>query len=149
VYSLGLRVLALGTLTLIFAGCSTSSGVPSNANAPASNAVVRLNNGPCPASDLQFQPGSNGIWTVAVGSNCVMIVPLDSACSESSSPGEIYTMSFTGGGDHGTLRQSGNRWTFHRNEAGEVDLNLEQKETLYPRCHPTFSSYGTITFTTP
>jgi hypothetical protein len=78
-----------------------------------------------------------------------MYVPVDAGCSESSSPGFIYTMSFTGGGGHGTLKQNANRWTFHRNSAGEVDLNLEQEESFYPRCHPSFSSYGTITFTTP
>jgi hypothetical protein len=78
-----------------------------------------------------------------------MIVPLAQGCSESQSPGETFTMYFTGGSSHGTLKQSGNRWTFHRNEAGEVDLNLEEEESFYPRCHPTFFSYGTITFTTP
>src|SRR5579863_6857276 len=130
----------------MLAGCSTSSGVPSNATAPTTNAVVHLNNGPCPASGIQFQPGSNGTWTVAVGSDCVMYVPPDTGCTESTGPGEIYTML---GVSHGTLTQSTNKWTFKRTSTGEVDLSLQQKTSFYPRCHPSFSTYGTITFTTP
>jgi hypothetical protein len=150
VNTLGVRILALGTLILILAGCSASSGVPSNASAPASNTAARLNHGPCPASGISFGPGDNGTWTVADGSDCIMYVPPDTPCA-TAGVGDTYTVLFTGGSTHGTLTHNeGNKWTFKRTSTGEGDLELQQAQSSYfNHCKPEFSSYGTLTFTTP
>lgn len=151
--NLGLRVIALGTLTLVLASCSSNS-VPTGQNVSTSNSqshVRQANMGPCPASGITIAPGANGTWTVGIGDTCDMFAPQDQPCNTGEF-GETYHFIITGGASHGTLTQSGNEGKFKRTSSGEVDITLQQWTYAIGdhNCQsPTISPYGTISFTTP
>jgi len=152
VKDLGVRIVALGTLTFALAGCSSNS-VPMGASVSTSSAqshAHHLNNGPCPASGITIAPGDNGTYTLGVGDTCDMFAPPDQGCNTGEF-GYTYKFIITGGAGNGTLTQSGNEGKFKRTSSGEVDITL-QKWTYSIGDHncqsPTISSYGTIAFTT-
>jgi hypothetical protein len=143
------RKLALGMLTLIFVGCSTSSGMPTNQSASASNARVHPNMA-CPGGGIHFVTGSNGTYTVAIEGTCELYAPYDVTCTPPSGYGFKYDFYIYSGGSYGTLSGTVNdEATFTRESAGEVVVNLRQAFLNPLTCKPTYSTYGYVHLTTP
>ena len=147
------RILSLAILAIAFAGCSSGSMSPTQAVAGLEHGLHPRTTA-CPSGGIEFSPGNNGTYSVAVGDSCKLLGPPNEACVIGEQTGYSYSFVIASGGSNGTLSgtsQDGSNSvaTFKRTSTGNVVIDLHQTY-LNPanNCQGKgFTTYGSVTLT--